>query len=98
MANMEELILEKMPPQNMEAEISLLGSLLIDKEAIVKIADKVSADDFYNNKHRMIFESIIELYDKRDPIDLVTLSNRLEEKKILDELGGSSYLTELTSS
>ncbi|MDP4038406.1 MAG: replicative DNA helicase [bacterium] len=91
-------IVEKLPPQNIQAEISLLGSLLLDKEAVVKIADKISADDFYSHKHRIIFESIIELYDKREPIDLVTLSNRLEEKKELDNVGGSSYLTELTSS
>lgn len=90
--------IEKLPPQNLEAEISLLGSLLIDKEAITKVADKISSDDFYATKHQIVYESIIELYDKREPIDLVTLANKLEEQKKLENVGGSTYLAELTNS
>ncbi len=89
--------LEKLPPQNIEAEQSLLGSLLIDKDAIIKIADIVNAQDFYHDKHGIIFEAIIELYSKREPIDLLTLSNRLEEKEKLEEIGGRSYLVSLSN-
>lgn len=97
MAELSIKKIEKLPPQNLEAEISLLGSLLIDKEAITKVADKISGDDFYATKHRTIYEAIIELYDKREPVDLVTLANILEEQKKLDGIGGSTYLAELTN-
>lgn len=88
---------EKVPPQNMEAEQSLLGSLLIDKDAIIRIADLVTAEDFYSDKHRMIFESMLELYRKHEPIDLLTLANRLEEKGQLQEVGGRSYIASLSA-
>ena len=88
----------KVPPQNTDAEISLLGSILIDKDAIIKIADIVTADDFYINKHALIFAAIIDLYEKREPLDLVTLSNKLREVGEIDNVGGSVYLAELTSS
>jgi replicative DNA helicase len=86
---------DKIPPQNIEAEASLIGSILVDKEAIVKIADIVSADDFYVDRHSIIFNAIIDLYEARQPLDLLTLSNKLDEVKELDRIGGSSYLTEL---
>lgn len=88
---------DKIPPQNIEMEQSLLGSLLIDKDAIIKIADTVVTDDFYKDKHQFIFESIKELYEKREPIDLLSLGSRLEEKKQLDTVGGRSYLSSLAN-
>ncbi len=88
---------EKIPPQNLEAEKSLLGSVLIDKDAMLKIADAVSPDDFYKNAHKDIFETMQELYSKNEPIDLLTLSTRLEEKKQLEKLGGRSYLAGLST-
>jgi replicative DNA helicase len=90
--------LNKIPPQNLEAEASVLGSILIDAEAIAKIADILLADDFYKNAHTQIFEIMLELYSEREPIDLLSLTNRLEEKKLLDKVGGRSYLAELTNS
>lgn len=87
----------KVPPQNIEAEESLLGAILLDKDAIIKIADIVRGDDFYKEKHGIIFETMIELYAKREPIDLLTVSNRLEEKKKLEEMGGRSYLITLAN-
>lgn len=87
----------KVPPQNIEMEQSLLGSLLIDKDAIIKIADIITADDFYKDSHRQIFETMKELYEKREPIDLLSLANRLEEKKQLDGIGGRTYLTTLAN-
>ncbi|OGY43768.1 MAG: replicative DNA helicase [Candidatus Buchananbacteria bacterium RIFCSPHIGHO2_01_FULL_39_14] len=89
---------DKIPPQNIEMEQSLLGCLLIDKDAIIKIADIISADDFYKDNHRLIFETIKELYEKREPIDLLSLSSRLEEKGLIEQVGGRSYLASLANS
>ncbi|HSX47693.1 MAG TPA: replicative DNA helicase [Patescibacteria group bacterium] len=85
------------PPQNSEAEASLLGALLIDAEAIVKIADKIRSTDFYDKKNERIYESIIELYDHHKAIDVLTLADQLKNKGYLDSIGGPSYLTELTN-
>ncbi|MEK7655808.1 MAG: replicative DNA helicase [Patescibacteria group bacterium] len=88
---------EKLTPQNLEAEQSLLGSLLIDKDAIIKAGDRVQVDDFYADKHRVIFEAIVELYRRREPIDLLSLSNRLDEKQELERIGGRAYLIQLSN-
>jgi len=85
----------RLPPQDIEAEQSVLGSLLIDKDAIIKIADIVTSRDFYRKVHEMIFKAIVELYQKNEPIDLLTVSSRLKEKKQFKEIGGMSYLTTL---
>src|SRR3990167_5046604 len=90
-------ILEKIPPQSLEAEQSLLCSLLIDKDAIIRVADIVTANDFYNGAHQAIFEAMKELYEKREPIDLLSLSNLLKEQGKLTEVGGRSYLTSLAN-
>ena len=88
----------KVPPQNIEAERSVLGALMLDKDAIIKVANLVHPGDFYNDNHNLIFESMVELYEKREPIDVLSLSNRLEEKNKLEAIGGSSYLTSLVTS
>ncbi len=87
----------KLPPQSIEAEESLLGSIMLDKDAIVKVADAVTADDFYASKNRQVFEAMLELYEHRDPIDVLSLSNKLKEKKQLENVGGSTYLTKLVN-
>jgi replicative DNA helicase len=87
-----------LPPQNIEAEISLLGAIMLDKEAIIKIADIVSPTDFYKENHQEIYTSMVALYEKREPIDVITLTNELEERKKLEQVGGSSYITTLASS
>ncbi len=87
----------KLPPQNVEAEQSVLGSLLIDKNAILKVADVLTADDFYNPVHEKIFATILELYEKRQPIDILSVTNRLKERNLLSAIGGSSYLADLTN-
>lgn len=79
--------MDRIPPHNLEAEQSLLGSLLIDGEAIVKIADAVRSEDFYKDAHRVIFETIVELFERHEPIDLLSVSNRLEERGKLAEIG-----------
>ncbi len=85
------------PPHNLDAEQSVLGALMLDKEAIVSIADMLSPDDFYKGAHGMIYDAIIELYEKNEPIDVLSLSNRLDEKKRLTEVGGATYLASLAN-
>lgn len=88
----------KLPPQNKDAEQSVLGSLLIDKSAIIKIADLLKSDDFYVPAHEKIYAALLELYEKHQPIDLVSVTALLTEKNVLADIGGSSYLAELTNS
>ena len=90
-------IIDRMPPQNLEAESSVLGSLMLDRDAIIRVADTVIADDFYDARHALIYENMLELYEKNVSIDILTVSNRLEEKKLLQRAGGSSYLTSLVN-
>jgi replicative DNA helicase len=85
------------PPQSIDIEASLLGSLLIDGDAFIKIVDQIQADDFYDEKHRMIFSAMRSLYDKRSPIDILTMSEQLKTDSRLDIIGGASFLTELTN-
>jgi replicative DNA helicase len=89
--------LGRIPPQNLEAEESVLGSLLIDKEAITKIADQLYPDEFYKDANRIVYASMLELYSAKEPIDLLSLSSKLEEKKQLENIGGRSYLAGLTN-
>jgi replicative DNA helicase len=88
----------KMPPQHIEAEKSLLGSLMIDKNAIIKIVDFLQPRDFYRNQHQSIYQAMQDLFNKNLSIDLLSLSTRLKEKKQLENTGGKSYLTELVNS
>ncbi len=89
--------LEKITPQNLEAEQSLLGALLLDKDALIRIGDQTTVEDFYANKHRVIFEAILDLFRKQEPIDLLSLSNRLQEKGELERIGGRAYLIQLSN-
>jgi len=86
------------PPQNIDAEISLLGAILLDKDAIIKIADIVVPDDFYKDAHGVIYGAMVTLYEHREPIDVITLTNKLEELRKLDIVGGGSYIATLASS
>ena len=85
------------PPQNTEAEASLLGALLIDSDAIVKIADIIGPQDFYEKRHERIYEAIQQLYERHQAIDVLTLADRLKNNGYLDMVGGAAYLTELTN-
>ena len=86
-----------LPPNSVEAERSTLGSLLIDNDAVLKIADLISGTDFYYPAHATIYDSMIQLYNKRVPIDLTTLTNLLEDQGKLQIVGGSSYLVGLAN-
>jgi len=88
----------RLPPQNIEAEQSVLGALMLDKDAIIKVADVLKPNDFYRGSHNNIYQVMIDLFDKNEPIDLLSLTNRLEEKKQLEDIGGTSYLTSLVNS
>jgi len=85
------------PPQNTDAEASLLGAILIDTDAIVKIADAITPEDFYDPRHARIYEALIALYEKRSAIDVLTLADQLKGTGFLDMVGGPAYLTELTN-
>lgn len=85
------------PPHNLEAEKSTIGALLVDKDAIVKISDFLGAEDFYHDAHKIVYEAIVSLYDKRIPVDLVTLSSFLEDRNQIQLIGGVSYLAELAN-
>ena len=90
--------IHKLPPQNIDAEQSLLGALLIDKDAIVRISEILSSIDFYrSDQHGPIYEAIQSLFEKREPIDLVTITEELKKKNMLDRIGGSAYLTTLVN-
>lgn len=88
---------ERIPPQNNEAEQSLLGSLLIDKDSIIKVIDVVHPQDFYKDTHRMIFEAMLELFSQHEPIDILSLTNRLSDTKQLEMVGGRTYLVSLAN-
>lgn len=92
----QEVAAGRVPPQNIDAETSLLGSVLIEKDAIIKIADMVTPEDFYVDRHGLIFAGILDLYEQRQPIDVISLSGKLSDAGELERVGGSAYITELT--
>lgn len=89
--------LTRVPPQNLEAEASVLGGVMLDRDAIVKIADTLFAEDFYDYRHQVIYEVMLELYENNESIDVLTVSNKLGERDQLEQVGGISYLTSLVN-
>ncbi len=87
----------RMPPQSLEAEAALLGSLLIDKEAFWRVVDYLEAKDFYKATHRMVYEAMLELVARHEALDILSVTNRLKEKNQLEEIGGTGYLTSLVN-
>jgi replicative DNA helicase len=85
----------RVPPQNLEAEQSLLGGLLVDGEALNKVADIVGSDDFYREAHSRIYELMLDLYDRNEPIDLITVSGAAKDKGMAEKVGGITYLNTL---
>lgn len=92
------MTMERLPPQNIEAEQSVLGSLLIDREAIVKVAAFLQRDDFYREAHAQIYAAILDLHERREPADFVTLTDELQRREQLEAVGGAAYLTSLINS
>lgn len=87
----------KTPPHSIEAEISVLGALLLDKDAIVSVAEFLLHSHFYDARHGMVYEAILELYEERSPVDVLTVSEKLKKRKTLKKVGGASYLAELVN-
>jgi len=97
MASASPTLQEKIPPQNIEAEQSVLGALLIDKDAIIKVADMLEPPDFYKESHGVIYQAMLDLFEHHEPIDILSLSGRLEDQKKLDMVGGRTYLSTLAN-
>lgn len=93
-----ETAVERLPPHNLEAEQSVLGSLLIDRDAIIKVASYLKEEDFYITGNGQIYQAVVDLYNKREPTDFITLSDELRRRDLLDEVGGVTYLTSLLNS
>jgi replicative DNA helicase len=91
------LFLDRIPPHNMEAEQAVLGAILLDNDAIVAAMEHIGPEDFYRAAHQRIYEAMVELFDEAEPVDLVTLSTRLKDRGLLEEVGGIGYLTELAN-
>lgn len=97
MAQKKEVQAGKIPPQNLDAEMSLLGAILIDDEVIADASELVAIKDFYDKRHSAIFGGMMRLYERHKPVDLLTLTEELKKKDELEAVGGSAYLTELTN-
>jgi len=93
----KEIPAGKIPPQNLDAEMSLLGAVLIDEETLADISEHVKPHDFYDKRHGLIFEAMMRLYEKHKPVDLLTLTEELKKRNDIETIGGSAYLTELTN-
>ena len=95
--NETNLSLDKLPPQNLEAEQSVLGAILLDNNALYTAFELITLDDFYKDSNRKIFAAMTELLEKNEPIDIITLTDHLRKKGDLDTVGGTQYLTSLVS-
>jgi replicative DNA helicase len=89
------LSIDRLPPQSIDAEQSVIGALLIDRDAVIEVADFLRPQDFYRQAHGTIYGAILELYERREPVDIVTVSETLERNASLEQVGGSAYLTSL---
>lgn len=92
-----ESAVDRLPPQSLEAEQAVLGAIILEGESIIKAIEILSADDFYREAHRKIYVAMLELFDKNEPIDLITITEHLKDKGELEEVGGLSYLSTLAT-
>ncbi len=97
LANDDKNLYDRVPPQNIQAEQSALGAMLLDREAIDKVVDKLEAADFYHENHRYLFTAIKDLFDRGEPVDLVTVTEMLRNAGKLDSVGGASYISHLAN-
>lgn len=95
MSALPEIASLKLPPQNLEAEQSVLGGILLDNEAIGRVVEAIKVDDFYREAHRKIFTAVLDLWQRNEPADLVTITSQLKTKGELEEVGGAAYLASL---
>lgn len=94
---MDDAATAKIPPHSLEAEQAALGSLFIDRDAIIKIADRLRPEDFYVEKHGWVYDAMLTQYQKHEPVDIISLANLLQERKQLDGIGGRSFLVSLSN-
>lgn len=90
--------LDRVPPQNLDAEQGVLGSMLLDRDAIARVVELIRAEDFYRDAHRRIYEAMTDLFERGEPVDLITVTDRLRDKGQLDDVGGAAYVTALLNS
>ncbi|HXC61863.1 MAG TPA: DnaB-like helicase N-terminal domain-containing protein, partial [Nitrospiria bacterium] len=93
-----DLSLQKLPPQNLEAEQSVLGAILLDNPALNKALEILAPDDFYKDAHRRIFSAVLDLNERNEVIDLITITEHLRQKNELEQVGGAAYLAALVNS
>src|SRR2546427_7752750 len=93
-----DLSLQKLPPQNLEAEQSVLGAILLDNPALNKALEILAPGDFYKDAHRRIFSAVLDLNERNEVIDLITITEHLRQKNELEQVGGAAYLAALVNS
>ncbi|WP_139990870.1 MULTISPECIES: replicative DNA helicase [Paenibacillus] len=93
-----ELMFDRVPPQNLEAEQAVIGAILLQAEALITAMERVRSEDFYSGPHRQIYEAMVEIAENNQPVDLVTLTAHLQDQHLLEEIGGVSYLAKLANS
>jgi len=94
---MDELIFDRVPPHHIEAEQAVLGSILLDNNALIAVSEFLQPEDFYRKNHQIIYNAAIDIYERNEPVDLVTLATYLQDKKLVEAAGGLIYLTELAN-
>ena len=94
---MEEALIKRTMPNSLEAEQSVIGSMIVDKDAILTASEILHKDDFYHQQYGVLFEAIVELYNDRQPVDLVTLQNKLKEKDVPAEVASLEYIGDLVA-
>ncbi|MFZ5626231.1 MAG: DnaB-like helicase N-terminal domain-containing protein, partial [Bacillota bacterium] len=90
------LAMDRVPPHNLDAEQSVLGSMLLDQEAVFKAMEIIRPEDFYRDAHRLIFEAICDLADRSEPVDIITVAEELRQRGQLDKVGGAAYIATLS--
>ena len=88
----------RVPPHNIDAEQSVLGAMLLDRNAIAEVTDILNGSEFYRESHNQLFNAIVEIYDRDEPVDMVTLVDFLRSKGLLESVGGVSYMSNLVNS
>jgi replicative DNA helicase len=92
-----ESLFDRIPPQNLEAEQAVLGAILLDTEALISVSERIRSEDFYKTAHQLIFDAMTALAEEQEPVDLVTITSKLQDRKQLEDVGGVSYLSQLAN-
>ena len=94
---MEEALIKRTMPNSLEAEQSVIGSMMMDRAAIITASETLVAEDFYHNQYAVLFESMIELFNENKPVDFITLQNKLKEKELPPEISSLEYINDLVA-